>query len=92
MPGSTNRSPCEATMASPRALPAMSFIVKHRILMNKKKQRKRPSWWVNRLFKNGLQHGNRLLQDMAFEPVEDTVKNFTHMSMTEFEYVASFIF
>jgi hypothetical protein len=28
---------------------------------------------------------------MAFVSVEDTVKNFTHMSMTEFKYLASFI-
>jgi hypothetical protein len=69
----------------------MSFIVIHRILMNKKKQRKRPLWWVKRLYKNGLQYGNRLLQDMAFESVEDTVKNFTRMSMTEFEYLALLI-
>jgi hypothetical protein len=56
-------------MASPSALAAMYFIVIHRILMNKKKQRKRPHWWVKRLFKNGLQYGNRLLQDMAFKSV-----------------------
>jgi hypothetical protein len=40
MRGSTNRSLCEATMTSPSALAAMSFIVIHRILMNKKKRRK----------------------------------------------------
>jgi hypothetical protein len=28
---------------------------------------------------------------MAFESVEDTVKNFMRMSMTEFEYLASLI-
>jgi hypothetical protein len=65
----------------------MYFIVMHRILTNKKKQRKRPRWWV----KNGLQYGNRLLQDIAFESVEDTIKNFTRMSLTEFEYLASLI-
>jgi endonuclease III-like uncharacterized protein len=78
-------------MTSPSALAAMSFILIHRILMNKKRQGKGPLWWVKRLFKNGLQYGNRLLQDMAFESVEDTVKNFTRMSMTEFEYLASLI-
>jgi hypothetical protein len=52
-------------MASPSALAAMSFIVIHQILMNKKKQRKRPCWWVKQLFKNGLKYGNRMLQDMA---------------------------
>jgi hypothetical protein len=57
MRGSTNRSSCEATMTSPSALASMSFIVIHRILMNEKKQRKRPLWWVKRLFKNGLQYG-----------------------------------
>jgi hypothetical protein len=61
-------------MTSPGALAAMYFIVIYRILMTKKKQRKRPLWWVKRLFQNGLQYGNRLLQDMAFESVEDTLK------------------
>jgi hypothetical protein len=75
-------------MASPSALAAISFIVIHRILMNKKKHRKRLRRWVKRLFKNGLQYGNRLMPDMAFESVEDTVKNFTRMSMIEFEYLA----
>jgi hypothetical protein len=28
---------------------------------------------------------------MAFESIEDTVKNFTRMSMADFEYVASVI-
>jgi endonuclease III-like uncharacterized protein len=78
-------------MASPCALAATSFIVIHRILTNKKKQRKRPRWWVKRLYKNGLHYGNRLLQEMAFESIEDTVKNFTRMSMADFEYVASVI-
>jgi hypothetical protein len=78
-------------MTSHSALAAMSFVVIHRILMNKKNQRIRPRWRVKRLFKNGLQYGNRLLQDMAFESVEDTVKNFTLMSMTEFQYLASII-
>jgi hypothetical protein len=55
--------------------------------MNKKNQRKIPRRWVKRLFKNWLEYGNRLLQDMAFESVEDTVKNFTRMSMIEFEYL-----
>jgi hypothetical protein len=91
MRGSTNRSSCEATVASPSTLAAMSFIVIHRILMNKKKKRKRSLWWVKRLFKNGLKYGNRLLEDMTFESNEDTVKNFTRMSVTEFEYLASLI-
>jgi hypothetical protein len=45
MRGSTNRSSCEATMASPSALAAMSFVVMHRILMNKKKQRNLLFWY-----------------------------------------------
>jgi hypothetical protein len=53
MRGSTNRSSCESTVASPSAFSAMSFIVIHRIFMNKKR-RKRPRWWVMRLFRNGL--------------------------------------
>jgi hypothetical protein len=32
------------------------------------------------------------MPDMAFESVEDTVKNFTRMSMIEFEYLAWLIF
>jgi hypothetical protein len=43
--GSTNRSSCEATMASPSAPTAMSFIVIHRILMNKKKQQNLLFWY-----------------------------------------------
>jgi hypothetical protein len=39
MRGSTNCSSYEGTMTSPRALAAMSFIVIHRVWMNKKKQR-----------------------------------------------------
>jgi hypothetical protein len=39
MRGSTNRSSCEATMASSSALAVMSFIVIHGILMKEKKHR-----------------------------------------------------
>lgn len=31
------------------------------------------------------------MRDMTFEVVEDTVKNFTRMSLSDFEHITSFI-
>lgn len=74
------------------AVAAFSFIVIHRILTgNRKKRRRKPRWWIKELFKNRLQYGNRLLQDMAFEAVEDTVKNFTRMTLADFEHLVALI-
>lgn len=73
------------------ATAAMSFIVIHRILKNTTKKKQRPRWWIKYLYKNGLHYGNRLLQDMMFECIEDTVKNFTRMSLADFQYLAELI-
>lgn len=78
-------------MTSVRGSAAMSFILIYTILKKKKKQRQRPRWWIKHLFKSNLHYGNALLQDMTFESVEDTVKNFVRMSMHDFEYLASLI-
>lgn len=69
------------------AVAAFSFIVIHRVLADRKKRRRKPRWWMKELFKNQLQYGNRLLQDMAFEAVGDTVKNFTRMTLADLEHL-----
>lgn len=73
------------------AVAAFSFIVIHRVLSDRTKRRRKPRWWMKKLFKNRLQYGNRLLQDMANEAVEDTVKNFTRMTLVDFEYLVALI-
>lgn len=64
------------------AVAAFFFIVIHPISANRKKRRRKPRWWKKELFKKRLQYGNRLFQDMAFE---DSVKNFTRMTLADFE-------
>lgn len=46
---------------------------------------------MKKLFKNRRQYGHRLLQNMEFEAVEDSVKNFTRMTLVDFEYLVALI-
>ncbi|KDR07180.1 hypothetical protein L798_03447 [Zootermopsis nevadensis] len=46
---------------------------------------------MKELYRQRMQYGNRLMRDMTFELVEDTVKNFTRMSLSDFEHITSLI-
>lgn len=71
-----------------RARAAAAFIVMHHIVHKKRKVR----WWMKKLYFNRMQYGGlRLMEDMKYEAVEDTIKNFTRMTTIEFEHLKSLI-
>ncbi|KAL4104004.1 hypothetical protein QTP88_019317 [Uroleucon formosanum] len=72
---------------------AASFaIIAMQILKKKKMQSKqRRRWWCRHLFQQRLQYGNRLMKDMQVELIDDIIKNFTRMTLEDFEYLASLV-
>lgn len=48
-------------------------------------------FWLKELYRNRLQYGNRLLRDMTFESIEDTIQNFTRMTRNDFDLLCSLI-
>lgn len=66
-----------------RGRAAAAFIVIHHLICKRNKRKRR--WWMKKLYLNRLQYGVRLLEDMRYEAVVDTIKNFTRVSPTEFE-------
>jgi hypothetical protein len=48
-------------------------------------------WWMKELYRQRMQYGNTLMRDMTIELVEDSVKNFTRMSLPDFEHISSLI-
>ncbi|KAJ8879666.1 hypothetical protein PR048_020274 [Dryococelus australis] len=62
---------------------AATFIKIYQLLKEKKRTRK-PRWWIKELYRNRVQYGKRLLQE-TYETIEDTVQNFTRMTLVEFE-------
>lgn len=66
-----------------RGRAAAAFIVIHHLICKRNKRKRR--WWMKKLYLNRLQYGVRLLEDMRYEAVVDTIKNFTRESPTEFE-------
>ena len=70
---------------------AAAFMLMFNIIEEKKKPKRKVRWWMKELYRRRMQCGNRLMRDMTFEVVEDTVKNFTRMSLSDFEHITSFI-
>jgi endonuclease III-like uncharacterized protein len=66
-----------------RARAAAAFIIIHHII--KKKPKRKAQWWMKKLYVNRIQCGVKLLEDMRYEAVEDTIKNFTRMTTIETE-------
>lgn len=54
-------------------------------------QKRKHRFWLKELYRNRLQYGNRLLRDMTFESIEDTIKNFTRMTRNDFDLLCSLI-
>jgi len=78
---------------SPSAAASLAIVAMQILLKKKKKekmQRKR-RWWCGQLFRQRLQYGNRLVKDMHVELVDDIIKNFTRMTLEDFEYLASLV-
>lgn len=57
----------------------------------KKKKEKMQRWWCRNLFHQRLQYGKRLMKDMQVKLVDDIIKNFTRMTLEDFEYLASLV-
>lgn len=57
--------------------------------LKRKKKRRKHRWWARELFRRRRQYGNQLLRDMGQEPINDTIRNFTRMSLEDFEYLLS---
>jgi hypothetical protein len=70
---------------------AAAFMLMFNIIEEKKKPKRKVRWWMKELYRRRMQCGNRLMRDMTFEVVEDTVKNVTRMSLSDFEHITSFI-
>ena len=54
-------------------------------------QKRKHRFWLKELYRNRLQYGNRLLRDMTFESIEDTINNFTRMTRNDFDLLCSLI-
>jgi hypothetical protein len=53
-----------------------------------KKRKKQLRWWQTQLYTNReVYSGSSLLRDLSFQPVSGLYKNFTRMSLTEFEFL-----
>jgi hypothetical protein len=53
---------------------AAAFMLMFNIIEEKKKPKRKVHWWMKELYRQRMQYGNRLMRDMTFEFVEDTVK------------------
>lgn len=69
---------------------ALAIITVFAITKKIEKRRKR-RWWVRELFRQRIQYGNRLIRDMTVDKVDETIKNFTRMSMEDFESLESLV-
>jgi hypothetical protein len=57
-----------------------------------KQPKRKVRCWVKELYRQRMQYGNRLMRDsMTFELVEDTIKNFRRMLLSDFEHITSLI-
>jgi hypothetical protein len=70
---------------------AAAFMLMSNIVEGNKNPKRKVRWWVKELYRQRMQCGNRLMRDMAFGLVEDTVKNVARMSLSDFEHITSLI-
>lgn len=47
------------------------------IIISYIRKQQQPCWWLKKLYKNCHQYGNRLMDDMHSEGVNETVQNLT---------------
>lgn len=45
---------------------------------------------MKKFYSNRMQYGVKLIEDMIYEAVEDTIRNFTRMTTIEFEHLKFF--
>ncbi|CAF4946281.1 unnamed protein product [Pieris macdunnoughi] len=69
-----------------KAVATTAFLIILRLAKKRKQKTKR--FWIKLLYKNRLQAGNRLFEELCFD---DEEKNFTRMSKIEFDNVYSLI-
>lgn len=69
-----------------KAVATTAFLIILRLAKKRKQKTKR--FWIKLLYKNRLQAGNRLFEELCFD---DKEKNFTRMSKIEFDNVYSLI-
>ena len=70
-----------------KAIATTAFILIHH-LVQKKKRKKPKRFWIKTIYKNRLQAGNRLFEELCFDDAES---NFTRMNKIEFENLYSLI-
>lgn len=51
------------------------------------KEKRKHRWWCKELFHRRLQYDNRLMKDMHIKLVDDTIKNFTRLTLDDFDYL-----
>lgn len=66
-----------------------AFIRIRELLKNKKrKNRRKHWWWVKEIYRTRAQCGNhQLMQDIKFEAVEETIRNFSRLSQNNFDHI-----
>lgn len=74
-------------------LASASFILIHRILKNKKKQKKSERrWWQTNLYNSrDIFSGSDLLNTLRRQEMSGQFRNFVRMSSTDFEYLINLI-
>jgi hypothetical protein len=65
---------------------AAVFMLMFNIIEENKKPKRKVLWWMKELYLQRMHYGKRLMRHMTFELVEDTVKNFQRMSLSDFKY------
>lgn len=70
---------------------AAAFVIIDHNIERKKNKKRKVRWWMKEIYRNRIQYGVQLMEEMRFEAVDETIKNFTRLSTEDYELLKSLI-